>query len=284
MTKFALKGLLGRKLRTALTAFAIVLGVAMVSGTFVLTDSIDQAFDSIFTDVREGSTLVVTGKSAFDISEGSGASATAFDESVLDDVRQVDGVAEAEGSVDSESTTLIGRDNKAIVFGGAPNLGFAIANGESPFNPLTLEQGAWPGPNEVAIDKGVADKKDFKIGDEIGVQAEGPVERMRISGIVKFGTANAIGGATLAGFDLPTAQRLFEKEGKLDEIAVAAEPGVSDAQLASDIEAVLPADTEVTHRRPSRPRRTRPIRTSSSASSGRSCSSSQALRSSSAAS
>ncbi len=70
MTKFALKGLLGRKLRTALTAFAIVLGVAMVSGTFVLTDSIDKAFDSIFTESRAGSTAVITGKSAFDISEG----------------------------------------------------------------------------------------------------------------------------------------------------------------------------------------------------------------------
>ena len=57
---FALKGLLGRKLRTALTAIAIVLGVAMVSGTFVLTDSIDKAFDSIFTDVRKGSNVVVT--------------------------------------------------------------------------------------------------------------------------------------------------------------------------------------------------------------------------------
>ena len=75
MTAFALKGLLGRKLRTALTAIAIVLGVAMVSGTYVLTDSIDKAFDSIFTDVREGSTAVITGKSAFDLSEGSGASA-----------------------------------------------------------------------------------------------------------------------------------------------------------------------------------------------------------------
>ena len=70
--RFALKGLLGRKLRTALTAFAIVLGVAMVSGTFVLTDSIDKAFDSIFTESRAGSTAVITGKSAFDISEGSG--------------------------------------------------------------------------------------------------------------------------------------------------------------------------------------------------------------------
>ena len=77
VTKFALKGLLGRKLRTALTAFAIVLGVAMVSGTYVLTDSIDKAFDSIFTESRAGSTAVITGKSAFDISEGSGVTAPA---------------------------------------------------------------------------------------------------------------------------------------------------------------------------------------------------------------
>ena len=244
MTRFALKGLLGRKLRTALTALAIVLGVAMVSGTYVLTDSIDSAFDAIFTDVRESSSVVVTGKSAFDLSEGSGASATAFDESVLDTVRGVDGVEEAEGSVDSDSTTLIDRDNKAIVFGGAPNLGFAIANGDSRFNPLALVSGRWPGPNEVVIDTGVAEKKDYAIGQMIGVQAEGPVEQMRISGIVKFASEISIGGATLAGFDLPTAQRLFEKEGKLDEIAVAAEPGVSDTELIKNIEAVLPPNTQ----------------------------------------
>ena len=245
MTKFALKGLLGRKLRTALTAFAIVLGVAMVSGTYVLTDSIDSAFDSIFTDVREGSTVVISGRSAFDLSEGSGATATAFDESVLEKVRAVEGVAEAEGSVDSESTTLIDRDNDAIIFGGAPNLGFAIANGDSRFNPLALVSGTWPGPNEVVIDTGVADKKDFAIGDTIGVQAEGAVEKMRISGIVRFASEISIGGATLAGFDLPTAQRLFEKEGKLDEIAIAAEPGVSDPELIADIEAVLPENTQI---------------------------------------
>ena len=52
MISFTLKGLLTRKLRTALTAIAIVLGVATVSGTFVLTDSIDKAFDSIFTEDR----------------------------------------------------------------------------------------------------------------------------------------------------------------------------------------------------------------------------------------
>ena len=240
MIKFALKGLLTRKLRTALTALAIVLGVAMISGTYVLTDSIDSAFDQIFTDVREGSDVVITGKSAFDLSEGSGVTEPTLDESLLDEVRGLEGVAEAEGSVDSDSTSLIGKDGKAIVYGGAPNLGFAIPEGDSTFNPLRLVEGAWPGPDEVVIDSGVADKEDFAIGDAIGVQVEGPVSRLRISGIVEFGSNLSIGGATLAGFDLPTAQRLFEKEGRLDEIAVAGEPGVSTPALLGEIRPILP--------------------------------------------
>ena len=245
MTKFALKGLLGRKLRTALTALAIVLGVAMISGTYVLTDSIDSAFDTIFTEVRKGSSAVVSGKAAFDLSEGSGASAPAFDESVLETVRGVEGVSIAEGSVDSESTTLIGRDGKAVVNGGAPNLGFAIADGESAFNPLALVEGEWPGPNEVVIDTGTAKDEKFEIGETIGVQAEGAVERLRVSGFVRLDAPISIGGATLAGFDLPTAQRLFEKEGKLDEIAVAASAGTTDEQLIRNLESALPEGTQV---------------------------------------
>jgi putative ABC transport system permease protein len=243
--KFALKGLLGRKLRTALTALAIVLGVTMVSGTYVLTDSIDSAFDSIFTDVREGSSVVVTGKSAFDLSEGSGTSAPSFDEGVLELVRDVDGVADAEGGVESESTTLIGDDGKAVVKGGAPNLGFSISRGDSPFNPLALVEGEWPGPDEVVVDSGTAGDEGFEIGETIGVQADGPVERLRVSGLVRFNSEISIGGATLAGFDLGTAQRLFKKEGKLDEIAVAARAGTPDAELLSNLEAVLPENTQV---------------------------------------
>ena len=243
MTKFALKGLLGRKLRTALTAFAIVLGVAMVSGTFVLTDSIDKAFDSIFTDVRKGSNVVISGKAAFDLSDDSGVSAPTFDESVLEEVRGVEGVKSAEGSVDSSTTILIDKKGKAIV-GNAPSLGFSIADPNSVFNPLTLVSGSWPGSGEVVIDKATADKKDFKVGETIGVQTEGPIRRMRISGIIKFGSVSTIGDATLAGFDLSTAQDLMNKRGKLDEIAVAAEPGVSDQELLSRINKVIPPGAE----------------------------------------
>src|SRR5207247_1231214 len=83
------------------------------------------------------------------------------------------------------------------------------------------------------------------IGQVVGVQAQGPVERLRVSGIVKFGSVSTIGGATLSGFDLLTAQHLFGKPGKLDEIAVAAAQGVSDPKLIASIENVLPADTQV---------------------------------------
>ena len=244
MVRFALKGLLGRKLRTALTAIAIVLGVAMVAGTFMLTDSIDKAFDTIFTDVRKGSNAVVTGKSAFDLTEGSGTNAPTLNESLLPEVQRLPSVAAAAGSVDGEAQ-LIGDDGKAIVFGGAPNLGFSVTPGNSPFNSLTLVQGAWPKDGEVVVDQSTADKKDLRIGESIGVQAEGPAQRLRISGLVKFGSVSTIGGATLAGFNLATAQELFRKQGRLDEIAVAAKPGVSDAQLAGDLRAELPPTAQV---------------------------------------
>jgi putative ABC transport system permease protein len=243
--RFAIRGLLSRKLRTALTAIAIVLGVAMISGTYILTDSIDQAFDRIFTDIRKGSSAVITGKSAFDVGDQTGVAAPELDESLLPKVRDLPGVAQAEGSVDSDATQFIGDDGKAVVFGGAPNLGFSIANGESVFNPLTLIEGAWPKTDEVVVDKETASKEDYAVGETVGVQAEGPVQQLKISGIVQFSSGLTIGGATLAGFDLPTAQRLFRKVGQFDEIAVAAKPDVPDAQLVQEIETILPPTAQV---------------------------------------
>jgi putative ABC transport system permease protein len=244
VTRFALKGLLGRKLRAFLTAFAIVLGVAMVAGTFVLTDSIDRAFNSIFTDVRQGSDAVVSGKPAFEVNDNGGSIAPTIPISLLEKVRALPDVAAVEPQVNGIAQ-LIGKNGKAIVFGGAPNLGFSIANGESQFNPLTLVSGQWPRGDQVVIDRSTASKKHFAVGDLVGVQAEGPVRRLRISGIVKFGSVATLGGATLAGFDLPTAQRLFNKQGQLDEIAVAAKTGVVDQQLLKQIRDVLPPTAQV---------------------------------------
>src|SRR5918994_504098 len=62
MKRMALRGLWARKLRTVLTGFAVVIGVAFVSGTFIFTDTIDASFDDLFERVSKGVDVNVTAK------------------------------------------------------------------------------------------------------------------------------------------------------------------------------------------------------------------------------
>src|SRR5690349_12859193 len=216
----------------------------MISGTYVLTDSISNAFNAIFTQSYRGTDAVISGKSAFDLSSNGLTTAPPFDTSLLPRVKELPDVRAAIGGVGGEAQ-LIGRNGKAIVFGGAPNLGFSVDPSQPDFNSLTLVDGQWPKNGEVVVDRSTAGKKDITIGQEIGVQAEGPVVRLRVSGLVKFGGVSTIGGATLAGFNLETAQRLFHKAGKLDQIRVSAKSGVSANELTAEINKILPAGTQV---------------------------------------
>ena len=246
MIRVALKGLLGRKLRTTLTAIAIVFGVAMVAGTFMLTDSIDKGLQLDLHRRPQGverSGSAARRHSTSRPTPGSTAP-TLRRLSPRGTVRGLPDVEAADGSVNGQAQ-LIGKNGKAIVYGGAPNLGFSIANGASRFNPLKLVEGSWPQRGDVVIDESTAKKEHFKIGQPVAVQAAGPARRLRISGFVRFGSVSTIGGATLSGFDLPTAQELFDKRGRLDEIAVAAKPGVADEQLVGEVQGVLPPTAQV---------------------------------------
>jgi putative ABC transport system permease protein len=244
VTKLALRNLWGRKLRTILTGFAIVLGVATISGTYVLTDSISSAFDSIFTTIYRGTDAVITGKSAFDVSSDSGVQDPSFNESLLTKVRGLSGVAGAVGGVGGEAQ-LIGSNGKVIQFGGAPNIGFSIDPTQPRFNSVVLKQGAWPGANQVAIDTSTASRKHISPGETIRVQGARAATPMRVSGLFEFSSKGNIGGATLAAFDVPTAQRVFNKVGRLDQIRAAAKSGVSQPELLSQIRSILPPQTQV---------------------------------------
>ena len=244
MLKVGLKGLLARKLRTALTAIGVVLGVALISGTYVLTDSITSAFDSIFTENYKNTDAAITGKTAFDTEEDGTVTAPPFDAGLLTQVRELPEVGAAGGGVSGEAQ-LIGKDGKSIAFGGAPNLAFSVDPALPQFNSLTLVSGAWPAPGEVVIDTHSAQEKGFAAGDSIGVQARGPAEQMRIAGLVEFGAVSSIGGATLAGFELGTAQRLLDKTGKLDQILIAKKDGTSEQQLLDAVRPILPEATQV---------------------------------------
>jgi putative ABC transport system permease protein len=246
--RFALKSLAARKLRTALTALAIVLGVAMMSGSYVLTDTIDKAFDAIFVDSYAGTDAVVTGKDPGFGFEGESAQAPPIPEGTLERVRAVDGVEVATGSVLDFRTKLLRPDGESIDTGGAPSFAFGIdtAPEYDRFNPLNLVEGRWPsGGSEVAVDEGVADDENLKLGDRIGVAALGPAQEFEIVGIAKYGDLSSIGGATFAIFDVPTAQALLDKDGQLDSVQVAAAEGTTPEQLTQRIQTELGDDFTV---------------------------------------
>ncbi|MGB7589215.1 MAG: ABC transporter permease, partial [Solirubrobacterales bacterium] len=245
MIGVTLKGLAGRKLRAALTAMAIVLGVAMISGTYVLTDTIKSAFGTVFTQVYKNTDVVVSAKSAVEGSDNR-ALPPSFPQSVLARVRGLPGVAATEGGV-GDFALLVGRDGKVISGHGAPPLAFSVhPHGSQRFNPLELTAGGWPeGPAEVAIDANTAGNEHYAVGQTIGVIARGPERQFRIAGIVKIGGVSSLGGATMAVFDFRTAQQLFHKQGELDLINVAAKPGTSPEQLVSEIRPLLPPTAQV---------------------------------------
>ena len=239
MLRVALKGLAGRPVRALLTAIAIILGVAMISGTYVLTDTINSGFDTIFSQSYKNADVVITGKAAFDSANGTQVEPPPMPESLLTEVQKLPDVALAAGSVTTQSLKLIGKDGKVITSGGAPSLGFSVTPSGQPFNPTKLTAGNWPrGNDQVVIDKATASANGFQVGDRIGVQAFGPARQLVISGIAEFPNVS-VGGATFAILDQPAAQQLFHKVGQLDAIRVQSKAGASEAELVKQIKPLL---------------------------------------------
>jgi putative ABC transport system permease protein len=243
--RVALRGLAGRKLRAALTAFAIVLGVAMTSGTLVLTDAIDGAFKNIFTEQYAGTDAVITGKTAIRF-EGESSEKPSIPASLLGEVRQQPSVLAATGLVvDASAAKILDKKGKVVDTGGAPAFGFGVDFSQTRFNPLKLKSGRWPNaPNDVAIDAATADSVGYKVGDKVEVASLGPVKSFRLTGIATYGDQESLGSATFAVFTIPTAQKLFDRRGEFDAIWVAGKSGIPPATLVADLEPLLPANAE----------------------------------------
>jgi len=243
MIGVALKGLLGRKLRAVLTGFAIVLGVAMISGAFVLTDTLGKSFDGIFDESYKTTDAVISSKAV--VGSDTGSEAPAFGDDVLSQVQALPGVRVAQGSIE-DKTRLVDSDGDAIGSAGE-GIAFGIPpSADQSLNPLKLVTGHWPqGDGQIAVDRSTADKEHFRVGQTVGAFGEGPIRDYRISGIVRFGSVGSIGKTTITVFDLATAQTLFDKVGKLDTIRVGANPGVSDTELVKQITPLLSQTTQV---------------------------------------
>ncbi|MDQ3668973.1 MAG: ABC transporter permease, partial [Actinomycetota bacterium] len=247
MISVALRGLAGRKLRSALTALAIVLGVAMVSGTYVLTDTIDKAFNSIFQESYAGTDAAVTGRAADIDFAGDTVEAPPVSASILERVRELPSVEAASGSiVDQTSTKILTKEGKAVNTNGAPSFGFGIDPAETRFNPLRLREGRWPtADNEVVIDSATAEKEGYRVGDTVKIATIEPVRSFQLVGLAQYGDVASLGTATFAVFTIPTAQTLLDREGRYDAISVAAKAGVTPQELVREIRPILPETAQV---------------------------------------
>lgn len=245
MFRLSLRNLLANKLRLLLTLAAVTVGVSFVSGTYVLSDTMVKAFDELYTGLTSGTDVVVRAESEYDADvTTTGGQLRPLDESVVDTVRDVPGVAAAEGGV-AGFALILDETSEPIQPAGAPTFGTNIHADRELSGAGTIREGRVPhGPDEVVVDARTADEAGFELGDRVDVLFDRGRGSFTLVGIVGFGETDSILGATLAGFDLTTAQRVLGKVGQVDEVDVRADPGVSAEELRDRIVKVLPEGTE----------------------------------------
>src|SRR5215217_9052321 len=157
MISVALKGLAARKVRALLTAFAIVIGVSMVSGTFILTDTMQKTFDGLFTASSAQTDAVIQGKSIVDFSSSGAATVP---ESLLVKVRALPEVGSAGGAVSPEQSgvaDILDAKGKKV---GLESIGGSYDPANARFSPLKLKTDEWAqGAEQVVIDVGTAEEE-----------------------------------------------------------------------------------------------------------------------------
>ena len=240
MIRVAWRSLISHKLRSGLTALAILLGVAMISGTFVLTDQIQRGFEQVFGDAYKGTDVTITRKASF---TGDMVGATAgLPQSMVEEVRAVDGVAEALGYVGAQGAVAV--DGKVVETGGAPTLFFG---GEySDLSATTYREGRPPQKSgEVGIISKLANDQKLAVGSPITVISDTGAQQATVSGIFTFGAESSLGGSLLLSTTLADAQKWFDLQGRISEIDVKATAGVPADTLADRVRAALPRDVEV---------------------------------------
>lgn len=233
------RNVLSNKARFLLTSFAVLIGVAFVSGSFMLTDSLKNVFKDLFGEINQNIDVQVRTKVAF----GNKFSGNPVPVSLLDVVRKVPGVGVAEGSVQQSTVTIVGKDGKAKLPSGGPTIGVSWSS--SKLSSLHLKTGRQPtGAGEAALDTRAASKAGYRTGDTMTLLLpEGKVPYTLV-GTFDFGKSNSLAGAYLVAFDPVVAANVLGTGGGFNTIDVHAADGVDKAKLLTDVRAALPTGYE----------------------------------------
>ena len=235
MLRLTLQTVRARKARFMLTAVAVVLGVAFVAGTFVLTDTISKAYDGMAATKYEGTDAVVRSGNGVHRELGGTARGT-IAETVVDQVRAVDGVASADVAVEGVAR-LVGRNGRLLDESAGQATPIAMAWQASPdLNPLRLVAGHAPNAaNEIVVDRASAEVGRFAVGDSVTVLTAAGSARYSVAGIATYGDADDAGGASVVAFTPETAAETVGDVGRIDAVQVVAAPGVSQSELVTRI-------------------------------------------------
>ncbi len=242
MRTVALRGLLARKTRLILTSLAIALGVTLIAGTYIFTDTINASFDRIFLESNKGADVAVTPNDTFGTDDHFVKPMPA---SVLAQVRRSPSVLQAQGSVFDQGGTILGSDGKRVGAGGSPNF-IGSAGTVERFEAFQVASGRLPrSADEVALDKATADKEGLRVGGRLRVQGQKAVKAYAIVGVTRIAGVDSFGGAAVALLTLAEAQRVSGKEGAYDQIQAQGRPGTKPQALRAELRAALPKDVQV---------------------------------------
>ncbi len=245
MLRVSFRNMWEHKLRLFLSGAAVVLGVALLAGTLVFTDTLEKTFTDLFETTS--SDVTVTPKMAFETGlTGTGVAGTvpSMPESAVSDVQAVDGVETAEGYVQVEGVYVVDRDGDVLNTGGAPGIGVNWSDLPELSSASLVEGRAPSRSDEIVIDTGTADKTGYEVGDTVPVVTTGPRLEATLVGVMKFGEDGGLAGASLTAFDMETAQRLLLEPGRLSGISVLAD-GASDRDVADRIASALGPEYDV---------------------------------------
>ena len=242
MLRVALRGLLARKTRLALTALAVALGVTLISGTYVFTDTINSSFDRIFSEAYKGTDVVVTPNDEVSLNEN--GDLPPIPGAVLERITAIEGVQDIEGSIFDQGGTFLTKEGEPFAGGGPKFVASAFDDGR--FGGFSYAEGRKPRTaGEVAIDKATAEKEGFAVGDRFEIQAETPKKAYTITGLTQVAGVDSYGGAAVALLTLPEAQRVTGKEGQFDEIDLTVAEGEDAEAVSAAIQAALPGSLDV---------------------------------------
>jgi len=244
MLKIALKGILARRWRLFTTGIAIVLGVAFISGTEVLSDVLTRGANGLVDAAFSGIDVQVRSSEAQESEFSSQPVRPEVAQSLLDTVGKVDGVAYAAGQIQAQAT-MLDKKGKALPQFGPPTFVFNWIDDPQLVGGIIVKGRAPAGPGEAALDFKTADEFGFKVGDKVTAQlAKGPqiFTLVGIGGLGENGDKSS--GSRNLLLETNQAQELLGLDGKYSYLVVRAAEGVSQSDLAAGIRKVLPPKTE----------------------------------------